>query len=393
MNYDKILSKSIKSIKPSGIRKFFDLANQVEGVVSLGVGEPDFDTPWHIREEGIYAIQQGKTTYSENAGLLTLRNEICEYQMRHYNLHYDAKTDVIVTIGGSEAIDIALRALIDPGDEVIIPTPSYVAYEPGVILAGGKVVYMPLTDENKFKITPEALKASITEKTKAMVINYPNNPTGGTMSHEDYEKIVPIIKKAGIIVISDEIYSELIYDGIKHCSLANFDEVKNQVLVINGFSKAFSMTGWRIGYLLGNKNLIKEMLKIHQYVIMCASMISQYAAIEGLRNGDDHVEEMRKEYERRRNIVVKGFNDMGLTCHKPQGAFYIFPCIRSTGMTSEEFCNELLKDQKVACVPGTAFGDAGEGFIRVSYAYSIEELQTAITRINTFLKNLEKRKK
>jgi len=390
MDLNKVLSDRVQTIKPSGIRKFFDLAKQVEGVISLGVGEPDFDTPWHIREAAVYSIQCGQTTYTENSGLLSLRKEICKYQKKRYGLEYKPE-QAIITVGGSEGIDIALRALVNTGDEVIIPTPSYVAYEPGVILAGGVVKLLPLTSENEFKVTPEALKACINEKTKAIILNFPNNPTGGTMSHEDYEKLVPIIKESGIIVLSDEIYSDLIYEG-KHASLAQFDEIKDQVVIISGCSKAFSMTGWRLGYLLGNTTLIKAMLKIHQYVIMSAPTMSQYAAIEGFKHGDADVEQMRLAYLGRRNLIVKRFNDMGLPTHTPKGAFYIFPDIRSTGLTSEEFCNALLEDQKVACVPGSAFGDAGEGFIRVSYAYSIEELTAAADRIKLFMDKLNKNK-
>ncbi len=386
MDYSKILSKKVQAIKPSGIRRFFDLATQLEDVVSLGVGEPDFDTPWHIRAAAIHSIESGQTTYTENQGLLKLRTEICKYQKRHFNLDYKP-SEVIVTVGGSEAIDIALRALVDESDEVIIPTPSYVAYEPGVILAGGVVVPLPLTSENEFKITKEALESCISEKTKVILLNFPNNPTGGVMTEEDYAAIVPILKKHNIMILSDEIYGDLLYEGA-HDSLAHFEEVKDQVLIINGFSKAYSMTGWRLGYLLGNEKLIEQINKIHQYVIMCAPIMSQYAAIEALQRGDAVVEEMRLEYLARRNYIVKAFNDLNIKTHTPKGAFYIFPDIRSTNMTSEEFCEALLNDQRVACVPGTAFGDAGEGFIRVSYAYSIEEINTAMQRIKQFLINI-----
>lgn len=388
MKYDHVLSHRVKAIKPSGIRKFFDLANQVEGVISLGVGEPDFDTPWHIREAAVYSIESGQTTYSENAGLLSLRKEICKYQQRHFDLHYSPE-EVLITVGGSEAIDVALRSLINPQDEVIIPTPSYVAYEPGVILADGVCKYLTLSDENEFKITPEALQSCINEKTKVLLLNYPSNPTGGVMNKEDYEKLVPIIKKHNLIVLSDEIYADLLYEG-NHDSLAHFEEIKDQVLIVNGCSKAFSMTGWRLGYLLGNKELIQQITKIHQYVIMCAPIMSQYAAIEGFKHGDESVEEMRLAYLGRRNFIVKKFNEMNLKTYMPKGAFYIFPDIRSTGLSSEEFCARLLEEQKVACVPGTAFGEAGEGFIRVSYAYSIEELTLASERIQLFLNNLNK---
>lgn len=386
MDYSKVLSKKVQAIKPSGIRKFFDLANEIEGVISLGVGEPDFDTPWHIRASAIYSIESGKTTYTENQGLLELRKEVCKYQQRRFNLTYKPE-DVIITVGGSEAIDIALRALIDDGDEVIIPTPSYVAYEPGVILAGGNVVPLVLRSENEFKITKEDLLACISDKTKAILLNFPNNPTGGVMSHEDYVPLVEIIKEHNLIVLSDEIYADLLYEG-EHASLAHFSEIKDQVLIINGFSKGYSMTGWRLGYLLGNAKLIEHINKIHQYVIMCAPIMSQYAAIEGLKHGDNNVNDMRLEYFARRNYIVKAFNDLNLATHTPKGAFYIFPDIRATGLSSEEFCEQLLIDQKVACVPGTAFGDAGEGFIRVSYAYSIEEINSAVARIKQFLINI-----
>lgn len=390
MDYSKVLSKRVQTIKPSGIRKFFDLASQVEGVVSLGVGEPDFDTPWHIREAAIYSIESGKTTYSENPGLLPLRKEICKYYKRHFNIKYQPD-EVLVTVGGSEAIDVALRSLINEGDEVIVPTPTYVAYEPGVILSGGVCKFLPLTSDNEFKITKEALAACISEKTKAMIVNYPSNPTGGVMTKEDYEEIVPLIKEHGIMIISDEIYGDLLYEG-EHYSLAHFDEIKDQVLIVNGCSKAYSMTGWRLGYLLGNHEIIKQINKIHQYVIMCAPITAQYAAIEAFKHGDSQVEEMRLQYLARRNFIVKGFNDLGLVTHMPKGAFYIFPNITSTGLSSEEFCEQLINSQKVACVPGTAFGDAGEGFIRVSYAYSIEELKIALERIQLFIEELNTKK-
>lgn len=379
------ISKVVKEIKPSGIRKFFDVAKQVEGVISLGVGEPDFDTPWHIREAAIYAIEAGKTTYTENAGLLELRIAIAQYQKRRYNLTYDPEHEILVTVGGSEAIDICFRALLNPGDEVIIPIPSYVAYEPAVILAGGGCRHLELKSENEFKITKEMLLDCITEKTKVLLLNYPSNPTGGTMSEEDYAQLVPIIKKHNLIVISDEIYADLIYEG-SHTSLACFEAIKQQVLIISGCSKAFAMTGWRLGYVLGNIAFIQAITKIHQYTIMAAPIMSQYAALEAFRSGDQNVEDMRVAYKGRRNYIVEGFNKLGLTTHLPKGAFYIFPDIRITGLTSEQFCEALLKEQKVACVPGNAFGEAGEGFIRVSYAYSIEEIKIALDRIEKFLK-------
>ena len=383
MDFEKIVNPIVRDIPPSGIRKFFDLANQMEGVISLGVGEPDFATPWAIREAAIYSIEKGKTFYTANQGLLELRKEICRYQKRKFNLDYQPD-QCIVTVGGSEAIDLAFRTIISPGDEVILLQPGYVAYTPGVKLAGGVVKNIILTEENEFKLTPELLKAAISEKTKAILLNYPSNPTGGVMTREDYEKIVPIIKEAGLIVITDEIYAELSYET-KLCSIAAFDEIKDQVLLVSGYSKAYAMTGWRLGYVLGNPYLIKMMNKIHQYVIMSAPTGAQYGAIEAMRHCDHEIEKMRQAYLMRRNFVVKAFNEMGLKTFTPQGAFYVFPCIKSTGMTSEEFCEELLKDELVACVPGNAFGEAGEGYIRVSYAYSIEELKEATKKIKIFL--------
>ena len=384
MDYNTVLSDKVKQIAPSGIRKFFDLANQIEGVISLGVGEPDFDTPWKIREAAIYSIEQGKTFYTANQGLDTLRKEICRYQKRRFDLEYDPTKNVIVTVGGSEAIDLAFRALINPGDEVILLQPSYVAYTPGVELAGGKVVSIELTEANQFKLTPELLKSAITNKTKAILLNYPSNPTGGFMSYEDYAELVPIFKESGIIIITDEIYAELSYDQ-KFCSIASFDEIKDQVILISGYSKAYAMTGWRLGYVCGQETIIQAMNKIQQYIIMSAPTGAQYGAIEAMRNCDDEVEKVRQSYKLRRNYIVKAFNDMGLKTFTPQGAFYIFPCIKSTGLTSEQFCEELLKDQLVACVPGNAFGEAGEGYIRVSYAYSIEQIKEAVSRIKEFL--------
>lgn len=390
MNYEKYLSKHVQTIKPSGIRKYFDLANQMEGVISLGVGEPDFDTPWHIREAAIYSIESGKTHYTANQGLLELREEICAYQKRRFNLDYDPVKNVVVTVGGSEAIDIAMRAIVNPGDEVILMEPSYVAYTPSVELTGAVPVHIKLEHEDQFKLTPEKLKAAITPKTKAILLNYPSNPTGGVMTKEDYAKLVPILKEHEIIVISDEIYAELTYDG-EFSSLANFDEIKDQIIIISGFSKAYAMTGWRLGYVLANETFTQAMNKIHQYIIMSAPTAAQYGAIDALRNGDIHVAEMRESYMTRRNFITKGFNRIGLPTHLPQGAFYIFPDIRGTGLTSDEFCVKLLEEQKVACVPGTAFGDAGEGFIRVSYAYSIDHIREAIDRIDTFMEHFRQK--
>ena len=388
MNYEDLLSDRAKIIKPSGIRKFFDLASQMEGVISLGVGEPDFTTPWAIREAAIYSIEKGRTFYTANRGLLELRQEICKYYQNRFGVSYNPEKECIVTVGGSEGIDIAIRALINPGDEMIVLDPGYVAYTPGVELSGGIPVPITLRHEDQFKLTPDLLKAAITPKTKAILINYPSNPTGGFMTREDYEQIVPIIKESGIIVISDEIYGELSYED-EFCSIASFDEIKDQCVVINGFSKAFAMTGWRLGYVLCNPILSKAMLKIHQYIIMSAPSSAQYGAIEGLKHCQDEVVKMRDSYKARRNFCVKAFNDMGLETFKPQGAFYVFPCIKSTGLTSDEFCEQLLNDQKVACVPGTAFGPAGEGFIRVSYAYSIEELKIATEKIKIFVDKLK----
>lgn len=387
MDFNKVLNNTVREIPPSGIRKFFDLASEMEGVISLGVGEPDFDTPWKIREAAIYSIEQGKTFYTANKGLAELRKEICRYQKRRFNLDYDYEKECVVTVGGSEAIDLAFRSLINPGDEVILLQPSYVAYTPGVELAGGKVVNIELKEDNQFKLTPELLEAAITPKTKAILLNYPSNPTGGFMTREDYEKIVPIIKEHEIIVITDEIYAELSYEQ-KFCSIAAFPEIKNQVILVSGYSKAYAMTGWRLGYVLANEVLTNAMNKIHQYVIMSAPTGAQYGAIEAMRHCDNEIEKMRQAYMLRRNYIVKAFNDMGLHTFTPQGAFYVFPCIKSTGMTSEQFCEELLKDQLVACVPGNAFGQAGEGYIRVSYAYSIEQIKEATSRIKKFLDKL-----
>lgn len=392
MEYKQFLSHRVELMKPSGIRKFFDLASEMEDVISLGVGEPDFNTPWHIREAAIYSIESGKTHYTANQGLLALRQEICEYQKRRFQLTYDACENVIVTVGGSEGIDIALRAIVNPGDEVILLEPCYVAYTPGVEMAGAVPVHIPLEHKDEFKLTPEKLKAAITPKTKAILLNYPSNPTGGVMTKEDYAKLVPIILEHQLIVLSDEIYAELTYDGT-FCSLASFDEIKDQVIIISGFSKAWAMTGWRLGYILANTVFTEAMNKIHQYIIMSAPTAAQHAAIEALRNGDIHVLEMKEDYMARRNFITRGFNRMGLRTHLPHGAFYIFPDISCTGLSSDAFCEQLLQDQKVACVPGTAFGEAGEGFIRVSYAYSIDHIKVALERIECFLNKLKIKEK
>lgn len=384
MDFQSKFNDHVKTIKPSGIRKFFDLANTMEGVISLGVGEPDFDTPWNVREAAIYSIEKGRTFYTANAGLPELRQEICKYLNRRFELEYDYETQCLVTVGGSEAIDLAFRTLINPGDEVILLSPNYVAYTPGVELAGGVVKDILLTAENNFKLTPELLIQAINEKTKAILLNFPSNPTGGVMTKEDYEKIVPILKESGIMVITDEIYAELSYDH-EFCSLASFESIKDQVILISGFSKAYAMTGWRLGYVVAHEEVVAMMKKIHQYVIMCSSTAAQYAALEALKNCDADVVKMRESYQLRRNFITKAFNDMGLETFLPQGAFYIFPSIKSTGLSSDEFCEQLLDAKKVACVPGSAFGEAGEGYIRVSYAYSIEQIKEATTRIKEFL--------
>ena len=376
-------SDKIKNIKPSGIRKFFDIANKIEDCISLGVGEPDFETPWHITEEGIYSLEQGRTFYTSNQGLPELREEISKWNKRKYDLDY-SKDEVIVTCGGSEAIDIALRACINPGDEVIILEPNYVCYEPDIIMAGGKPVIIKLKNENEFRLTPEELEAVITPKTKILLINYPNNPTGAIMTKEDLERIMPIIIKHDLLVISDEIYSELTYSG-KHYSIGALPEMRERTLTINGFSKTFAMTGWRLGYLMGPKAIIEQVKKIHQFVVMSAPTISQYAGIEALRNGDNDVEKMKKEYDKRRKYLLKEFDRLGLPCFEPRGAFYIFPNISKYGMTSEEFATDLLEKEHVVAVPGTAFGESGEGFVRISYAYSLDALKEAIKRIGRYL--------
>ena len=386
MIFDEEINQTIRYLKPSGIRKFFDIAATKKGVISLGVGEPDFITPWHIREEAIIAIEKGKTFYTGNKGLLKLREGICSYYQRRFGITYDAEENVIVTVGGSEAIDIVLRTIIQPGDEVILPTPAYVAYAAIIEMAGARVVEVELKEENDFKLTPEPLRSVLHSNTKAIILNFPGNPTGGIMTREDYEKIVPLIKKAGIFAVTDEIYAELTYEQ-KHCSIAEFEEIRDKVIVINGFSKAYSMTGYRIGYILAHKELVDMILKIHQYTIMCASTPCQYAAIEAVNHGDKDIGEMFIGFKQRRNYVVKELNRIGLKTHMPQGAFYVFPSIRCTGMNSETFCEKLLEEQNLALVPGNAFGEAGEGFVRLSYAYSLDELKEALKRLELFLKD------
>ena len=378
------LSKKVVEIQPSGIRKFFDIVSEMKDAISLGVGEPDFDTPWHIREEGIYSLERGRTFYTSNAGLKELKEEIVHYLKRRCNLEY-ASNQVVVTVGGSEAIDIGLRAMLDPGDEVLIPQPSYVSYLPCVTLADGVPVIIELKAENEFRLTKQELLDSITEKTKVLIMPFPNNPTGSIMAKEDLEEIAQVIIEKDLFVISDEIYSELTY-GQDHVSIASLPGMKERTIVINGFSKSYAMTGWRLGYAVGPKEIIDQMIKIHQFAIMCAPTTSQYAAVEALRNGDDDVATMREAYDQRRRYLVTRFNEMGMPCFEPKGAFYVFPCIKDFGMTSDEFASTLLQEEKVAVVPGTAFGDCGEGFLRISYAYSIENLKVALDRIENFVR-------
>lgn len=382
------LSQKITGIKPSGIRKFFDIVSEMPDAISLGVGEPDFDTPWNVREEGIYALEKGRTFYTSNAGLKELREEICNYLARKMNLHYDPMKEVLITVGGSEAIDVALRCMCDPGDEVLIPQPSYVSYLPCAIMADAKPVIIELKEENEFKLTKEELLASITDKTKVLVMPFPNNPTGAVMTREELEELVPVIIEKDIYVISDEIYSALTYNG-EHCSIGSLPGMKERTIVINGFSKAFAMTGWRLGYACGPKEIISQMTKLHQFAIMCAPTNSQFAAIEALKNCDMEVNKMVEAYDQRRRYLMHAFKEMGLDCFEPFGAFYVFPSIKKFGLSSEEFANRLLREQKLAVVPGTAFGDCGEGFLRISYAYSIDNLKQGLERIEKFINTLK----
>lgn len=388
MMEDMILER-VKKMPPSGIRKYFDMVHEMEGVISLGVGEPDFVTPWNIREAGIYSLEKGHTHYSSNAGFLELRDEISRYLHRRFELSYHPEDEILVTVGGSEGIDLALRALVGPGDEVIIPEPSFVAYQGCTTFTGATPKVIELKAENEFKLTKEELLAAITPKTKVLIMPFPNNPTGAIMTKEELQDIVDVIKDRNIVIISDEIYAELTYEK-KHVSIASFEEVKDQTLLINGFSKAYAMTGWRLGYACGPKTLIQAMKKIHQYAIMCSPTTSQYAAIEAMRNGDASVEMMVKEYNRRRRVLVDGFRKLGLDCFEPLGAFYVFPCIKSTGLSSDEFCEQLLMSEKVLAVPGNAFGACGEGYIRACYAASYEDIKEALVRIERFLTQLKK---
>ena len=381
------LSDTIVQIKPSGIRKFFDIVSEMKDAISLGVGEPDFETPWHIRDEGIYSLEKGRTFYTSNAGLKELKIEICNYLKRRFDLSYHYENEVLVTVGGSEAIDIAMRAMVNPGDEVLIPQPSYVSYEPCALLTGAKPVIINLKHENQFRLTAQELEEAITDKTKILVLPFPNNPTGAIMERKDLEGIAEVIKKHDIFVISDEIYSELCYTD-QHVSIANIEGMQERTILINGFSKSYAMTGWRLGYACGPREIIEQMTKIHQYCIMCAPTTSQYAAVEALKNGDEDVQNMREAYNQRRRYLVHAFKEMGLECFEPFGAFYMFPCIKEFGMTSDEFATRFLMEEKVAVVPGTAFGDCGEGFIRISYAYSLENLKLAIGRLQHFVEKL-----
>ena len=388
MDYTKILSPTVAGIKPSGIRKYFDIAESMDNVISLGVGEPDFQTPWNIRKAGISSLEGGKTRYTSNSGLEALRIEICNYVERKYGVSYEAHSDVLVTVGGSEAIDACLRAVACPGDEIIIPQPSYVCYEPMARLCGCVPVIIETKAENDFKVTPQELLTAITPRTKALILPYPCNPTGGIMERRDLEALADVLRDTDILVISDEIYAELTFGSEPHVSIASIEGMKERTVMINGFSKTFSMTGWRLGYACGPAPVIKQITKIHQFAIMCAPTTSQYAAIEALRNGDEAVAAMREEYDMRRRLIVNGFNRLGLVCREPKGAFYAFPSIRSTGMTSDEFCEKLLYAERVALVPGTAFGLGGEGFVRASYCYSTDHIREALRRVESFLKNL-----
>jgi len=381
------LSKKVLSIKPSGIRKFFDIVSEMKDAISLGVGEPDFDTPWHIRDEGIFALQKGHTFYTSNSGLKELKQEICNYILRTQNISYDANTEVMVTVGGSEAIDIAFRAILNDGDEVLIPEPSYVSYTPCAILAGGVPVSINLKVENNFKLTAEEILEKVTDKTKILVLPFPNNPTGAILDKNDLEKIAKVVIEKDLYVLSDEIYGELTYSG-KHVSIASLDGMKERTILINGFSKTYAMTGWRLGYALAPKDILAQMLKIHQFAIMCAPTVSQYAAVEALKHGDADVEMMKNSYNQRRRFLLHAFKEMNLPCFEPNGAFYVFPCIKEFNMTSEEFATRFLKEEKVATVPGTAFGESGEGFLRISYAYSLDTLKIAMERLAKFVKKM-----
>ncbi len=385
------LADKVVEIKPSGIRKFFDIVTEMKDAISLGVGEPDFDTPWHIRDEGIYSLEKGRTFYTSNSGLKELKEEICHYTKRKQGVTYDPNHEVLVTVGGSEAIDIGLRAMLNPGDEVLIPQPSYVSYEPCAVLAGGVPVIIELKGENEFRLTAQGLEDAITDKTKVLILPFPNNPTGAIMERKDLEAIAEVIRRHDIFVMSDEIYAELTYKE-KHVSIVEIEGMQERTILINGFSKAFAMTGWRLGYACGPREIVEQMTKIHQFAIMCAPTTSQYAAVEALRNGDDDVKEMRMAYNQRRRYLLNAFREMGLECFEPFGAFYVFPCIKEFGMTSDEFASRFLAEEKVAVVPGTAFGNCGEGYLRISYAYSLDNLKVAIGKLAAFVERLRAEK-
>ncbi|WP_413814436.1 aminotransferase class I/II-fold pyridoxal phosphate-dependent enzyme [Caproicibacter fermentans] len=388
MDYERMLNSEVKNMKPSGIRRFFDIASEMDHVISLSIGEPDFTTPWHVREEGIRSLEDGKTWYSPNRGFLELREEICRFLKRHCHLDYEPKTDIVVTVGGSEAIDLTIRSLIEPGEEVLIPEPSFVCYKPLTIASRGVPVVLETKQEDQFRLTAEELKSKITPKTKLLILPYPNNPTGAVMRRENLEAVAEVVEEHNLFVLSDEIYGELTYGDYRHVSFAEIGGMKERTVLVNGFSKAFAMTGWRLGYAAGPKEIIRQMTKLHQFGIMSAPTTAQYAAIEALKNGDGDIISMRDQYDLRRRLIVDGFNEMGLSCFEPEGAFYVFPCIKSTGLSSEEFCEKLLYSEKVAVVPGNAFGDCGEGYIRVSYSYSIRHITEALSRIEHFLRTM-----
>lgn len=388
MDFNKLLNRAVLDTKPSGIRKYFDIAEKMENVISLGVGEPDFATPWHIRQAGIQSLEDKKTRYTANRGIVTLRNEVSKYLKRKYNLCYNADSDILITVGGSEGIDCAIRAIVNPGDEVIIPQPSFVCYEPIVRLAGGAPVFINTVEDNDFRLTADQLKSAISDKTKLLILPYPCNPTGAIMARDDLEAIAAVLKDTDILILSDEIYCELTY-GSNHVSIAEIDGMKDRTVLIGGFSKSHSMTGWRMGYACANSEVMKQMVKIHQYAIMSAPTTSQFAAIEALQNGDEDIIKMRNQYDARRRYMVNGFNKIGLHCFEPKGAFYAFPCIKSTGLSSNEFCERLLREYHVAVIPGDAFGECGEGYIRVSYCYSIEHIEEALKRIEQFVNKLK----
>ena len=387
MNIESKISQTVSEIKPSGIRKFFDIVNEMKDAISLGIGEPDFVTPWHIRDAGILSLEKGRTYYTSNSGLFELREQLCKYFERRFNLSYK-ESEILVTVGGSEAIDLCIRALVSPGDEVLIPEPSFVCYGPCTRLAGGVAVPIVTDEEHDFKLTAEALKKAITPKTKLLVLPFPNNPTGAVMEREELEEIAKVLEETEIMVLSDEIYGELTY-GIKHTSIANIESMKERTIIVGGFSKCYAMTGWRLGYAIGNESVIKAMTKIHQFAIMSAPTTSQYAAVEAVRNGDSDIEEMKREYNKRRRYLIDRLNEIGLECFEAKGAFYVFPSIKSTGLSSEEFCERLLREKKVAVIPGNAFGDSGEGFVRISYAYSLNTIKKALDRIEEFVKELK----